>query len=185
MLRNLQRYLVEHKILCESGTVESWVDQAISQSENAKEAILWIEKQKDVFVKNNMKKIIDMIKKIPKSLFALKESDETIPDNKDIDWNTIDEYYDEEEEPIDEDDATDVDESVVRKRVVRGGQILIKRKSSKPGYKIKHGKEVRMAAQEIMKRKRASIKAARKRKGKMSMIQKKRQRSIMKRSWTT
>jgi len=184
-LRTLQSYLVDEGVLCESGTVESWVDQAVTHSKNAKEAIVWLGKQKDVFVKNNMQKIVDMIDKLPKALFASEEIDEPVVTEDDsIDWDTIEEYYDEDEEPIDEDDASDIDEAVRRKRVVRGGKVMIKKKTDKSGYKVKNGKEVRMTSQERMKRKRASIKAARKRKGRQSMIQKKRKRSMTKRTWT-
>jgi len=186
MLRNLNSYLTEQGVIVNESTVEQWVDQAVESTKNAEEAIKWIAKQKDSFVQKNEQKIIDMIKKMPKSLFASEQlpDDKKITETEDeIDWDTVDEYYDDDEEPIDEDDAEEVDEAIMRKRVVRGGKIMMKKKTNKAGYKMKGGKEVKMSSVEMIKRRRASMLAARKRKGKQGMMQKKRQRSIMKRTW--
>ena len=181
MLRTLNDYLIEHNLF--EGTIETWVDKAI-MDRSKKEAIKWIEMQRDPFVRKNKKKIISMIEKLPSSLFASVEEPEDSIIEEEINWETVEEVYDDDEEEIDEDDWNDdVDEAVKRKRVVRGGKVQLKKKTDKPGYKVKGGKEVRMTPQEIMRRKRAAKKASLKRKSKKSVSSRKRVRSVAKRTW--
>lgn len=78
---------------------------------------------------------------------------------------------------------SELDEANIRKvNRVRGGKVQ-RRKivSNRPGYRVSSGKLVRMSALERMKRHRAQLKAARKRKTIMSRILRKRQISLRKR----
>jgi len=62
---------------------------------------------------------------------------------------------------------------------VRGGKLQKRKKvASKPGYKVKDGKVVKMKASEKLARKRAAKKSARKRKGKKSQIARKTKKSM-------
>lgn len=74
----------------------------------------------------------------------------------------------------------ELDESTI-KRVnrVRGGKVQRrKRVAAKSGYKTVDGKAVRMSPQERLKRKKGAVKAARKRRGKKSQIQRSRKKSM-------
>lgn len=73
-----------------------------------------------------------------------------------------------------------LDERVIRKRVVRKGRWVIVKKTDRKGYKIKDGKEVRMTPSEIRNRRRSARRAARKRKSKTSSMIRKRLRSMNK-----
>jgi hypothetical protein len=78
-------------------------------------------------------------------------------------------------------EALDLLETVKLKKVVRQGKIIKKKTTNRDGYKIDaYGKEVRMSAQEKMRRKKAGIKAARKSKSKRSSASIKRKRSMKK-----
>lgn len=61
--------ILENKVNEEIKTVEAAVDTALENSKDKKSAINFINKSKDSFIKKNKKKIIDMINKLPKSLF--------------------------------------------------------------------------------------------------------------------
>ena len=93
-----------------------------------------------------------------------------------------------EEEHISEDDF---EEAIKRKVVVRGGKKIRKKVTTKAGYRMSGGKQVRMSAAEKRKRAKGAKKAARKRKGRMAGILRKRKKSLRKRkslnmgeSWT-
>ena len=93
----------------------------------------------------------------------------------------VEEIYDAYDPIVEEDDFDNkdmVEERVTRKKLIRGGKVIIKRKSNRPGYKYEGGREVRMTSKELRDRKRAQMKAARKRKAKMGAIQKHRKKSI-------
>ena len=92
----------------------------------------------------------------------------------------IDEMYEWDEEPIEEDDADELTESLKRKVVVRKGKRIRKKVSTKPGYKVINGKEVRMKPGEIRRRKKAQRKGARLRKGKKASANRKRKQSMRK-----
>lgn len=62
---------------------------------------------------------------------------------------------------------------------VRGGKVQKRKKvANKPGYKVQDGKVVKMKSSERLKRKRGAMKAAKKRKGKKSQIQRSAKRSM-------
>jgi len=109
----------------------------------------------------------------------LRDEIEDVIDN-DYD-DDVEEIYN--DDGIEEDDYNDdeMDESLVRKKIVRNGKVLIKKKSNKAGYKVKDGKEVRMSPQEMRKRAKAQKRASRKRKAKSSQASRKRKLSIKKR----
>jgi hypothetical protein len=91
----------------------------------------------------------------------------------------VEEIYEDSDAVIDEDDFDDkVEERVVRKRLIRGGKSIFKRKATRTGYKFSGGREVRMSSKELRDRKLAQIKAARKRQSKMRTLQKSRKRSL-------
>lgn len=93
----------------------------------------------------------------------------------------VEEIYEDFDPLVEEDDFNDkdmIEERVTRKKLIRGGKVIIKRKSNRPGYKYEGGREVRMTSKELRDRKRAQVKAARKRKAKMGAIQKHRKKSI-------
>lgn len=93
----------------------------------------------------------------------------------------IEEIYDDPESFIDEDDFVDgatVNESLVRKKLIRGGKTVMKRKSTRQGYKFSGGREVRMSSKEIRDRKIAQMKASRKRHSKMRSLQRSRKKSL-------
>lgn len=79
------------------------------------------------------------------------------------------------------------DESLKRVKVVRKGKPVWKVKTNRPGYKVQYidgkPKEVKMAAQELRKRKISAKKAARKAKAKKNIASKKRAISNKKRTW--
>lgn len=84
-----------------------------------------------------------------------------------------DSYYE-----IKESDKTN--ESVIRKRVVRNGKKMIIKKSSKPGFKLVGGKEVKMTPKEIRNRIKSAKIASKKRKSKKSQSNRKRLISLSK-----
>jgi len=86
------------------------------------------------------------------------------------------------------DDDGNLTEAIVKKTVIRDGQKKIKLVSDREGYKTirtDNGmvREVKMSKEEIYKRKMQQRTAKLKRDAKMDMIQKKRKKSILKRSW--
>ena len=83
-----------------------------------------------------------------------------------------------EEEHINE---GDFEEAIKRKVVVRGGKKIRKKVTTKSGYRMAGGKQVRMSASEKRKRAKGAKKAARKRRGRMAGILRKRKRSLRKR----
>lgn len=93
-----------------------------------------------------------------------------------LDDDEIEEVYEEGDDIVDEDDWSENDkitETVKRKKVVRGGKVIIKKKSTKKGYKIKDGKEVRMDPKEVRARKIGQRKGSKKRKAQRSQIARK------------
>ncbi len=84
-------------------------------------------------------------------------------------------------------DEGELEERVVRKRVVRKGKRVLKYTTNREGYKVVRDtrtgnkKEVRITPQERMKRKRSAKIGARKAKGKSKTAARKRLRSISKR----
>ena len=83
-----------------------------------------------------------------------------------------------EEEHINE---GDFEEAIKRKVVVRGGKKIRKKVTTKSGYRMAGGKQVRMSASEKRKRAKGAKKAARKRRGRMAGILRKRKKSLRKR----
>jgi len=77
----------------------------------------------------------------------------------------------------------DIAEAIIRKRVVRKGYIIIKKKSDRPGFKVIKGKEIKIPYDEVLKRKKGARIAARKRKSKKGSIARKRAMSMRKRTW--
>ncbi len=60
----------------------------------------------------------------------------------------------------------EINETVKKQKVIRGQQKVIRRYSTKPGYKIVNGKEVKMQRDEIRNRKKAVKKRLKKLKSK-------------------
>ena len=93
---------------------------------------------------------------------------------------TEDTYYEE----LTDEQYNELDEAVRKKVVIRGGKRVRKNTLSQAekdaGYKIVDGKKVKMSAMERLKRKKAAKKGARKAKGKRSLANAKRLRSIKK-----
>lgn len=115
----------------------------------------------------------------------LNDVENDMDDDWDDDWSTL--VPDEEDDMAEGlEDIEMVDESVRRKRVVRGGKKVIKYKTNKPGYRVAyvngHPREVRIKPQEHRKRKRAQRRAARKRRAKKAQIARKRKISNRKRT---
>jgi hypothetical protein len=105
-------------------------------------------------------------------------------DDWDDEWSAI---VPEEEDDMAEDiDEETLDESVRRKRVVRGGRRVVKYKSNKPGYRVKmvngRPREVRMKPQERRKRRKGQRRGVRKRRSKRAASARKRKLSNRKRS---
>lgn len=92
---------------------------------------------------------------------------------------TFKEYLDEHLEPftLDDDDLITEKKKVTR---IRKGKKQIVYVSTKPGYRMQDGKEVKMPGKEIMARRRAQKVAQRKRNTKMPLIQKKIKKSKQK-----
>jgi hypothetical protein len=111
--------------------------------------------------------------------FEIELTDEELK----LDWDNIEEVYDDGDDEPEEDEMgiDDIDEATRFKRVVRKGKVIRKRVSTRPGYKMLNGKEVRISQSERMARKRAQKKAAIKRRSKRSIIAKKAKRSRLKR----
>ena len=74
-----------------------------------------------------------------------------------------------------------INEGRFRKIVIRGGKRKVKMKTNQRNQKIVGGKAVTMRASERIKRGRGAKKAAKKRRGKQSRINKKRLKSMKKR----
>lgn len=74
-----------------------------------------------------------------------------------------------------------INERVFRKRVLRNGKLLWKKKTDRANYKIVNGREVRMKRSEIIKRKKAQRRGKLKRRSKQPMIKFKLQRAARKR----
>jgi|7_EtaG_2_1085326.scaffolds.fasta_scaffold133943_1 hypothetical protein len=74
-----------------------------------------------------------------------------------------------------------INEGRFRKIVIRGGKRKVKMKTNQRNQKIVGGKAVTMRASERIKRGRGAKKAARKRRGKQSRMNKKRLKSMKKR----
>jgi hypothetical protein len=115
----------------------------------------------------------------------LAELEDDFDDEWDDEWSAI---VPDEEDDMEEanEDIELVDESVRRKRVVRGGKRVVKYKTNKPGYRVKYvngrPREVRMKPQERRKRKKGQRRAVRKKRAKRAQINRKRKRSMRKRT---
>ena len=77
--------------------------------------------------------------------------------------------------------ALDLLEMVTRKVVWRAGNRMVKKVTEREGYKIQDGQEVKMTVREMIKRRKATKRSARKRKSKEQQITRKRERTMMKR----
>ena len=77
----------------------------------------------------------------------------------------------------------EIGEAIKKAFVVRGCKKVKKKISTKAGYKMKGGKEVKMSASERLKRKKGAKKGAMKAKGKKAGAARKRAKSIKKRTW--
>ena len=77
----------------------------------------------------------------------------------------------------------EIGEAIKKSFVVRGGKKQRKVTSSKPGYKMVDGKEVRMDPKELKARKKGAKIGARKAKSKAGIAAKKRAKSTKKRTW--
>ena len=71
-------------------------------------------------------------------------------------------------------DCEEVNEAVKKKKVIRGGQKIIKKYTTKSGYKIEKGREVKMSQKEIRTRKKAIRKKIRRLKAKPKTSEQKR-----------
>jgi len=175
-------------------SVEEVVDRIIEETGNKKDALKMVKdlERKNSFVKKNKKEIEKLINQIPNNMFSESSeeyfgADIVNDDEEDEDsWDDVEEYYDDEDEFFDDDeddwgDEDEMNEGVRRVRVVRGNKVMIKKRSTRPGYKMVGGKERRMGASERRARMIAQRKAARKRKGMKSKIQRKRKISMRKR----
>ena len=115
----------------------------------------------------------------------LAELDDDFDDDWDDEWSAL---VPDEEDDLDEDyDGIEtVDESVRRKRVVRGGRRVVKYKTNKKGYKVVYTngrpREVRIKPQEKRKRKKGQRRAVRKKRAKRAQINRRRKRSLRKRT---
>jgi len=117
-------------------------------------------------------------------IIYISESRKSIEiDNMD---ETVEEYFETEADIIEEDDwdeSTDIsNEKVVKKKIIRGGKVLFKKKTNREGYKFINGREVRMSSKEIRDRRRAQKKASRKRKVTVKKSQHQRKKSLGARS---
>jgi hypothetical protein len=74
-----------------------------------------------------------------------------------------------------------IDEKLVKKIIFRKGKRLVVRRTDKPGYKTVNGKEVRVGAQERLKKSKGAKRAAKKRKSKTAAMKVMRNRSLRKR----
>lgn len=74
-------------------------------------------------------------------------------------------------------------ERIIRKKVVRGGEIKRVKKSNRPGYVIKDGKEVKRTSSDALKLTKTQKRASIKRKAKSSMADTKRDKSLRRRTW--
>lgn len=119
-------------------------------------------------------------------LYYLVDSDILPESEYDYFYGLISELYSEEDEEMDYDDIEfpeDEEEyyseemSEATKIVVRNGK-KVKKLICPPGFKSVNGKCKKMSAQELRTRAKAAILAARKRKGKMAQILKKRRKSL-------
>ena len=77
----------------------------------------------------------------------------------------------------------EIGETVKKAFVIRKGKKIKKKISTKAGYKMQGGKEVKMSGKEKMKRKKGAKIAARKSKSKKVSAAKKRLKSTKKRTW--
>ncbi len=74
-------------------------------------------------------------------------------------------------------------ERVKKVKVVRGGKVQKVNRSTRDGFKVKDGKEVKQTSQEKIKLKKAQKKGALKRKSTKAIANLRRQKSIKKRSF--
>lgn len=77
----------------------------------------------------------------------------------------------------------ELDEKLVRKKVIRDGKKKILKKSDRDGFTIKDGKETKISAQDRLKMSKSQKKAAIKRKSKKATTSIKRKKSIKKRTF--
>ena len=77
---------------------------------------------------------------------------------------------------------TDLDEAVKRTVVIRDGKRNIKFKTDKKGYKVQGKREVKISSADAMKMSLRNKKSARKRAGKSATANRKRSRSLQKRT---
>ena len=106
-----------------------------------------------------------------------------------FDEDEILEYPDDVVEEYDDEDFSDdvvgeeeeLEEALKKKTIVRSGKKMKVKRSTKAGYTVRDGKEVRMSPAERRRRKKAQKKAAKKRKAKKSTMMRKRKISMKKR----
>lgn len=115
----------------------------------------------------------------------LAELEDDFDDEWDDEWSAL--VPDEEDDLAEDYDGIEsLDESVRRKRVVRGGRRVVKYKTNKKGYKVVYvngrPREVRIKPQERRKRKKGQRRAVRKKRAKKSQIARRRKRSMRKRT---
>lgn len=77
--------------------------------------------------------------------------------------------------------ALELLEMVTRKVVWRAGKRMVKKVTDREGYKMQDGQEVKMSVRELIKRRKAAKRTARKRKSKEQQMLRKRERTLMKR----
>lgn len=125
--------------------------------------------------------------KIYEALFLDLEEDE---DNEELATYVDDtgaavemDFNDDEDEPID--DEIELDEKILKRKVIRKGKPYTRYRTTKKGYKVvvKGGKakEVRLKPAERRRRRRASRKTQRRLKGKRKQMSRKRKKSLRKR----
>lgn len=131
---------------------------------------------------------IEPSKEVDEYFSDLMETVFDLIDNLDYDNLTenqqdlIDEILELYEDDEDDEDDEEIDEvKAKRKKVVRKGR-KVRKKMCPRGYKKVDGKCVRQSASERRTRSKAAKRAAKKRKGHKSSIQRKRKRSLRKRS---
>ncbi len=115
----------------------------------------------------------------------LAELEDDFDDDWDDEWSAL--VPDEEDDLAENYDGIEtLDESVRRKRVVRGGKRVVKYKTNKKGYKVVYSngrpREVRIKPQERRKRKKGQRRAVRKKRAKKTQIARRRKRSMRKRT---
>lgn len=112
---------------------------------------------------------------------ALMEVIDLVADFLEEKYEKVSDQLQDGETYVYENSDDNTNEGVIRKKVVRGGKKMIVKKSSKAGYKLKDGKEVKMSPKEIRNRIKSAKKASKKRKAKSAGMARKRKISMKKR----